>query len=428
MAEQDPERHSTTPPTSGPGAPAGTAADPNELRAPFWTDGHPGMDNAMNFYSGGVASDFRDAARPLLFQALREGGVLREINAVPYGAQGRVPAKEVDDFFVARSARLVCDEDATYHYVWRDGVASVVGVEDRSVEVIGAYLATLDEALYAQTVEASKGWHVPRVVPPETHVEVLVREHGGFGRKRLTTERSTLVAENYEPRVVAAFGRSVETLLAPEPAGRLVLLEGAPGTGKTRLVRAMLGALMGNANVLLVPEHLVMHLASPEIISTLMGAASTKPMVLVLEDCDDCLLSRRHVTETGARADVATLSAVLNLADGIIGNALNVRLLATTNARVEHMDEALLRPGRMAERIAVGPLPYERALDVIAREAKMPREAADRFFEDPDEGSFRRSLTLAEAYNIARTIAAQEPSVTPPSAPVATDAQPAAEA
>jgi ATP-dependent 26S proteasome regulatory subunit len=193
------------------------------------------------------------------------------------------------------------------------------------------------------------------------------------------------------------------------------VLEGKTGTGKTHMVRALLGALAGAATVILVPEHLVANLAEPAIVPVLVNIAQRSggdPIVLVLEDCDDCLLSREHTTAQGDRANVATLSAVLNLADGILGAALNLRLVATTNARVEHMDSALLRPGRLIERIDVGPLPRRIALGVIAREAGL--SATPDTLDTLDNGLVAgghhgASMTLAEAYEAARHLVAHRP-------------------
>jgi ATP-dependent 26S proteasome regulatory subunit len=195
------------------------------------------------------------------------------------------------------------------------------------------------------------------------------------------------------------------------------VLEGKTGTGKTHMVRALLGALQGAATVLLVPEHLVANLAEPAIVPVMVGLARMgKPLILVLEDCDDCLLSREHTTAQGDRANVATLSAVLNLADGILGAALNLRLVATTNARVEHMDSALLRPGRLIERIEVGPLPRRIALGVIAREAGLSAtpDTLDTLDNGLTAGGLHgASITLAEAYEAARHIVARRAAQAP---------------
>ena len=60
------------------------------------------------------------------------------------------------------------------------------------------------------------------------------------------------------------------------------------------------------------------------------------------------------------------LSDLLNLADGIPGELLDIRIIATTNARRLDIDEAVLRPGRLARRVEfnlLGPGHAQRVYD-----------------------------------------------------------------
>ena len=62
--------------------------------------------------------------------------------------------------------------------------------------------------------------------------------------------------------------------------------------------------------------------------------------VLVLEDCDT-LLSSRDTTNNNA------ISVLLNLSDGILGDALNLKFICTYNTDDSKIDSALLRKGRL---------------------------------------------------------------------------------
>jgi SpoVK/Ycf46/Vps4 family AAA+-type ATPase len=73
-----------------------------------------------------------------------------------------------------------------------------------------------------------------------------------------------------------------------------------------------------------------------------------KPTILILEDADDALIARDQ--NLGAKA---SLAAMLNLSDGILGAVLDLRIIATTNQKIENVDNAILRPGRLLERMGL---------------------------------------------------------------------------
>ena len=83
------------------------------------------------------------------------------------------------------------------------------------------------------------------------------------------------------------------------------------------------------------------------------------------------------------------MAELLNATDGIWGDALNLRVIATTNARHCEIDPALLRPGRLCCRLAVGLLRPEHASRVFERLTGAPR-------------SFEKPVSLAEIYAAAR--------------------------
>ena len=79
-------------------------------------------------------------------------------------------------------------------------------------------------------------------------------EHGQYMVREIGHLKDTFCEGNYTPEVVKKYGRVVEELNKPEPAGRLTLVEGEPGTGKTRMIRALIGALMESSKCIVVPR------------------------------------------------------------------------------------------------------------------------------------------------------------------------------
>lgn len=154
-------------------------------------------------------------------------------------------------------------------------------------------------------------------------------------------------AENYSPEAVEQFRHMAADLLADNPCGRLSILSGEPGTGKTFLVRGLVNAGNGKATFVILPPHMIHALGDPHLINLLIKQKyehDDEPIVLVLEDADSALVPR-------ATDNMHSISGLLNLSDGLLGRALDIRIIATTNAEMKEMDEALIRPGRLCTHI-----------------------------------------------------------------------------
>jgi transitional endoplasmic reticulum ATPase len=133
---------------------------------------------------------------------------------------------------------------------------------------------------------------------------------------------------------------------------RGVLLHGPPGTGKTRLIRALAGEI--DASV-----HLI---SGPEIVGTGYGeteknirklfedAARSAPSVIVLDELDAIAPNRANISSQGDSRAVAQLLAAL---DGLVA-AEGVAVVATTN-RLAAVDPAFRRAGRFDQEVFVGP-------------------------------------------------------------------------
>lgn len=210
-------------------------------------------------------------------------------------------------------------------------------------------------------------------------------EHGSYMVREIGTLGDTFIEGNYDHEVVEGYRRVVSELTKEDPRGRLVLVEGNPGTGKTRMVRALIGDLVNHSKCIVVPPSLMDRLAGPEFTMCLIHQrVQGTPITLILEDADDCLIARQKNT-----AAKASLAALLNLSDGIMGATLNLRVVATTNQELGGIDEAILRPGRLLERIHVGPLWKTQAERVFARET------------NGGEHHYGSPTTLAQVYSDA---------------------------
>jgi ATP-dependent 26S proteasome regulatory subunit len=79
-------------------------------------------------------------------------------------------------------------------------------------------------------------------------------------------------------------------------------------------------------------------LSEPSIIPFLMEHRNS---ILIIEDAE------RVISDRELNGSSAGVSNILNLTDGILGDCLNIQIIATFNMKREKIDQALLRKGRL---------------------------------------------------------------------------------
>ena len=255
-----------------------------------------------------------------------------------------------------------------------------------NISEMGRYL-NVDVATSNAEIIAKSTKLFDRVIVPDNPdaglIFTLAKGMGGYSLQRLGAAGTELERGNYNPNVLSAFDHIVQDLSSPSPCGRLVILAGQPGTGKTWLTRSLLSQAR-QAAFIVIPSHMVADMSGPEILPALTSAKREfpGPIVLIIEDADKVLVNRNQ-------GDMSAISTMLNLGDGILGAVLDIRILATTNAEKLEMDPATRRPGRLCRYIQVDPLAPQVASSVYNRLTKTART-----YKDP--------TSLAQVYLHAR--------------------------
>lgn len=233
-----------------------------------------------------------------------------------------------------RMAAAVGDDWAAIAAAWVGRSGATVTVRAGSAEALAKAVATVRSNAPAAEAQAN-----------EVRVDFWQSGRGGV----YTTARSIAadawsdIEPNYPADVAAALARAVEHSPTPD-GGRIILWHGPPGTGKTTAIRSLAREWAGWARfqVVLDPDPIVGSAAS--LMHVLLDDEDDAEWrVLVIEDADPIVRTDSWGGHLGAST---TLSRLLNVGDGIVGQGTKVLVLLTTNERPERLHPALCRPGR----------------------------------------------------------------------------------
>lgn len=236
----------------------------------------------------------------------------------------------------------------------------------------------------------------PIAEPDQNHVNFDFYMLGADGRtakivRSLQTPSWDEIQSNYQKDTQKQLNDLVN--LNPKTigdGGKLILLHGTPGLGKSYAIRALMRATKewAKPSYLMDPEKFF---ASPPymfdiILSNPSGSYydpehfKDKWRLIIAEDSDEFL--RADAKERSGQG----LSRLLNLADGILGQGMKVIFLLTTNEPLQNLHPAVIRPGRCIANIEFKPFDSSEAQTWLGE----PLAAY-------------KNYTLAELYDMKRT-------------------------
>ena len=158
----------------------------------------------------------------------------------------------------------------------------------------------------------------------------------------------------------------------------IIILHGKQGTGKTSYIRSLISKNTNN-EIIYVPSDMMSALSSPGFLTFMLSHENS---ILILEDCEELLRSRK-----GSNGINNGLLNILNMSDGLLGDALKIKFICTFNNDIKDIDIALQRKGRLFARYEFKPLCKEKV-----------KVLNEKFNLDIPEQNIK-DMTLAEIFN-----------------------------
>lgn len=146
--------------------------------------------------------------------------------------------------------------------------------------------------------------------------------------------------------------------LNTEDESGLVMLSGVCGSGKSYYIRHLI-TNMKNKDFIVINESCLAYISDPSFLQLLMKYNNS---VIILEDCERILIDRENGN--------SLIGTLLNLSDGIISDAFNLKFICTFNANLSKIDPALLRKGRLKVRYEFGNLNAEKTAKLAKKLGK----------------------------------------------------------
>lgn len=280
-----------------------------------------------------------------------------------------------DDIVVGKISILRKEKIVFVMYAGKDAatIESFFYEEDRSN--IQAILNKLQKYSLAFKVDKTK-----------RNVYVLGKSGNGFTLKQLPKKvDNPFQPDHYSKSVNEKIDLIKKEFAKKDPCGRLTILTGVPGSGKTHLVKSILSEI--DMRYIFVPPTLIENISDPDFISTIIDnyeddfigydkitgdpvyneGDNKNCFVLVIEDADAALIDRFRFKEASSSKGI---SNILNLGDGIIGSLIDIRILATTNYKKEDLDPAILRNGRLLTCVECNYISYEQCKVIWSKKIK----------------------------------------------------------
>jgi hypothetical protein len=174
-----------------------------------------------------------------------------------------------------------------------------------------------------------------RKVATTSSIHLLSNSSNGLGTTPMKINRPKLAIEDNYNDDFLPIHQTISKRLSKENDKGLILLHGKPGTGKTSYIRYLLAKI--KKKVIFLPPNMATAITDPGLIKILINNSNS---IFVIEDAENIIIDRN-------RNGHSPVSALLNLADGLLSDCLNIQIICSFNTDLSRVDNALMRKGRL---------------------------------------------------------------------------------
>lgn len=203
-----------------------------------------------------------------------------------------------------------------------------------------------------------------------TDISVIVSQYGGLETKEVHIKKPKIDFNIHYNEDFFNIHKSIVKQLNQKDINGLFLFHGQPGTGKSTYIKYLIHHL--KKKVIFLSPKMAGELDNVNMTTFLLENRNT---VLVIEDAEELISSREEVRNS-------SLSMLLNLTDGLLGESFGIQIIATFNTDIKNIDKALLRKGRLSKIYEFKPIALHRTNALLHKlghnaEVKSPMVVSD---------------------------------------------------
>lgn len=207
--------------------------------------------------------------------------------------------------------------------------------EDKNVAKISTIHMMVSNEADKDELEAFVNHNIVEIPQEQTQRNLSVCTSGSYGLNKSKLEVKPFdcnIKDNYNDDLPY---EQLEELLNSEEE-ELILLHGEPGTGKTSIIKKLIHD-NPQKEFIYFDFNLLTSFSDTKIFDFL---SEHKQNVFIIEDCEKLFIDRNNGNQF--------LNSMLNLTDGIIGEAFAIKFICTFNCPKSKIDQAVLREGRLS--------------------------------------------------------------------------------
>ncbi len=265
-------------------------------------------------------------------------------------------------------------ESMTYYIIIKEGF--IVMIENNYYNVVYDDSIKLTEVLKLEK-EILKFTKKKR----RNHFYMIAKDIDGFSLNKFKIKNYKIDIKLHYNDDIEEFNKSALSFLKQKDKTGLLLIHGLPGTGKTTYIRHLIKKV--NRKFIFLPLFMAKELNSPDLLPFLI---EHKNSILIIEDSEKLIANRGTSNNDGG------ISTLLNLSDGLVGDAFGIKIICTFNTGIANIDKALLRKGRLINRYEFKELSIEKAkkiaeLNNISYDGKEPIRIGDLFNTEDNQSN-----------------------------------------